>query len=549
MKAFSKKKLADRKYNPAKALVHTISKQIIAKNNETSTDDWGIQVGKTKIFLRRSSYEMLETLRNNKVSSSAVRLQSFARRIVYEIRYQRLCSCIIIIQCFIRQTQATGIVHEKRRQYNSTILQTTWRRHRGMKYLQSTKYIAKWAQTHYRGSVGRSKFTELNKKRRALQIQTQGRRYISMKKFRKAIDSVIIIQCARRSYLSRQLLSLKKADARDLGAVVQERDLLRSELIALRLELQRKEVSAPQTQVPSTDLLNKISNKDKEIESLREDVERLENEKMATKNELTEVKHDLANMKSSLDTANSKVHELEQSNAELQNSPSTIQSSDTNEIERLREENARFLEEMSQLKSFNEALKQENADFCQPKPNDDQPLATPPTPVTAEVECALEQALHKIADLEKSNEMLRAENNILRNTQPITSAEKVSNSAAAAIAPSNDNATSLIDIPALPLTSVYTTATTDNLTTDTDDEIAKLREENQVLQAQLELLRDNQGLLPDILGSDQEYEESVNPSETDSYSEEGDESSGFARYFISLFECRMFRLAFYCNSY
>jgi hypothetical protein len=72
------------------------------------------------------------------------------------------------------------------------------------------------------------------------------------------------------------------------------------------------------------------------------------------------------------------------------------------------------------------------------------------------------------------------------------------------------------------------------MTPDTDDEVAKLREENQVLQTQLELLRDNQGVVPDILGSDQEYEESVNPSDSDGYSEEGDESSGFARYVYCL---------------
>ena len=542
MKALSKKKMADRKYNPAKALVHAISKLIITKHNETSTDDLGIQVGKTKIFLRRNSYEMLEKLRNDKVSISAVRLQRFARRIVYEKRYQRICLSIIKIQCFVRNTQAKAIVHEKRCQYNSSILQKHWRRHKCRLFIQSAKYIAKWSQTHYRGSVGRAKFTETNQKRRALQIQTQGRRYIAMKNFRRAINSVIIIQCARRSYLSRLLLSLKKAEARNLGAVVQERDRLRSELIALRLELQKTDVAAPQIDVSSEDLRIEMSEKEREIYSLRVDIERLEADKMTTESELKKATHELANMKSLLDIANNKVEELEHSNAELQDSLKTLQQFDVNELERLKEDNTQVLEEMSQLKSLNDVLKQENTELSQPWPNDNHlldapptsPLTTdlknvPPTPVTAEIECALEQALFKIAELEKANEILRTENDTLHKTKPIPSSEIAGNSAVATV-PNKGVATDLIDIPALPLTSVYTTATTDNLTTDTEDEIAKLREENQVLQAQLKLLRDNQGQLPDIVDSDQEYEESVNPGETDSYSEEGDESSsGFAR--------------------
>lgn len=487
MKALSKKKMADRKYNPAKALVHIISKQLTKNGN--GADDIGIQVGKTKIFLRRKSHEILEKLRTEKVSLSSIRIQSFVRRIIYTKRYLLCISAAFAIQCFIRQCQAKLIVSEKRRQHNSTILQKSWRRCKAMKVFQSSKLICLWTQAHYRGCLGRAEYNKLNQERCALQIQTQSRRYISMKSFREAINSVVVIQCARRSFLSRHVFSLKKQEARDLGAVVQERDKLRAEVYALKAELHKtKERTSKIQAAPSENMLTKLSEKDREIEIL-----------IASRN-----------------TALGKVSELEVLNTGLRDLIAASRASD-DEQERVKDE----------LLSLNEDLQRENTELKQQIGNQvlnvpQTPLATPvkmapDTPVTAEVECALEHALSKIVELEEANEKLRAE-------QPCSPPTK------------DDDTAAVVNAPC-PVSSVYTTTATDNmtesipLTADSDDEVAKLREENQVLRTQLELLRDTQ--YPEIVGSDQKYEESVNPSEGDecggSYDDEGDESSGFAR--------------------
>lgn len=523
MKALSKKKMADRKYNPAKALVHTISKQM-AKNGDMITDDVGIQVGKTKIFLRRDSYDFLEKLRSDKVASSAISIQSFARKIVYMRRYRWSCSCIMTIQCFVRQIQAKSIVEEKRRQHNSVIIQRAWRRYVASNTLQSAKLIAIWMQTHFRGNNGRRKYKALNQERRALQIQTQYRSYMAIKCFRRTIDSVLVIQCARRSYLSRQLLGLKKAAARDLSAVVQERDRLRIEVNALKIELQKANETQPRA--VSEDVKAEIMKKDNEVESLRLDIKRLLADKNNAEIELSEAKKQR-------DVALRKVDELELLNAGLQELIVASQSTD-DDLERLKTQNAN-------LKSLNEALKQGQkvgGDLLNAPSTSDgaHPSSVPLTPVSAEIGCALEQALSRIASLE-------AENLALKSKQANLLSEKYDGNDFAPISAVQKGTT----IPSLPVTSVYTTATTDNMTADTDDEVAKLREENQVLQAQLALLRDTQ-ILPDIVGSDhdQEYEESVNPSEGESHSEEGDESSGFARYVACLLYVQLYEYYFCC---
>jgi myosin heavy subunit len=360
-----------------------------------------------------------------------------------------------------------------------------WRKYSALKLLISAKAIAKWSQSHYRGNVGRAEYSKVNRERRALQIQTCGRRYIAMNMFKRVLSSALVIQCARRCHLSRLAFNLKKAHARDMNVVVQERDKLRSDMIALKAELQKaKEDSKPQP--PSEDIIDKLKKKDEEIETLRSELDRITIEKETLTNSLQEAKEAIQHVKS---------------------------------------DKERVLKELEELKSFNQALEDENRHMTESFSNLDEImlLNAPPAPVTAEVERALDEAVRKITELEQANKKLKAANESLQNSQMIsTESCMIDNEIAKKAAPMQ----TYVDAPALPLTSVYTTATTDNMT-DTEDEIARLREENHVLQNQLQLLRNNnQGILPEIMGSDQEYEESVNPSDN----EDEDESSGFDRY-------------------
>lgn len=412
-----------------------------------------------------------------------------------------------------------------RRQHNSIILQSALRRYRAMRVLQSAQYIGMWTQTHYRGIVGRVIYNELNRERRALQIQTRLRVFVALKRFRKMMDAVLVIQCARRAYSSRLVLSFKKAGARDLSVVVQERDRLKNEVRALKAELQIVKLAMPQVDIYSEDSSNKMKEKENEITSLRSELNRMTAENASKEMELLDAR-------ASLDAAIKKTDELEQLNADLQQLIVASQGS-YDEVGRLEKDNERVLDETEQVKLlFNQDIENEKSvgqsasNHALPTPVLPQRANLPHTPVTAEVECALEKALAKIAELEEANELLRAESNRAKPNNSKDLVETAFPSSMKRVV----HAMSAIEVPSLPDTSVYTSATTDNMTADTDDEIAKLREENQLMRTQLELLRDNQGVLPDIVGSDQEYEASVNPRDSASHSsEEGDESS-FLRY-------------------
>ncbi|EED88551.1 predicted protein, partial [Thalassiosira pseudonana CCMP1335] len=200
LKALGKKKT--KKYNPTKALVHAISDQL--------GDSRGIQVGKSKVFLRRGTYDAIEKLRREKISSSTVRIQSFVSRAVYRQRFAKIRSSIIVIQSSIRIFKARRELSNRRRQHNSVILQRAWRRYSSVTRFTSAKAIARWCQVHQRGAVGRAEYNALNRVRHALCIQRYWRGYASLIAFRHQVYAAIVLQCTRRSCIARRKLSLLK---------------------------------------------------------------------------------------------------------------------------------------------------------------------------------------------------------------------------------------------------------------------------------------------------------------------------------------------------
>jgi hypothetical protein len=370
-----------------------------------------------------------------------------------------------------------------------------------------------------------------------------------MKRLKKIIDAVVLIQCARRSYLSRSLLILKKAEARDFNALVQERDRLRTEVSILKVELQKaKEDANVQVEAPSKELVARLIEKDNEIDSLRLAIERLSAKKDTQDRELIESKETVFILTAERDAGLSRIKELELLNAELYqdiNGLSGIAANDFKRVPRDIEDanngNGRVLGEINELRTMNQALQSENNELydVMSMRNESTHLSVPAPPALAKFECALQKALSRISQLEEDNQKLTARNASLHNERVISLLEsnddhnEIGKQRTGPSHSHKNNATNANNYTAiLPLTSVYTAVTTDNMTADTEDEILKLREENQVLQKQLELLRCNQGVLPDIVGSDQDYDESVNPS--DSGVDDDDNSSGFVRYVYTL---------------
>mmetsp|Transcript_19137 Transcript_19137/g.29149 ORF Transcript_19137/g.29149 Transcript_19137/m.29149 type:complete len:1639 (+) Transcript_19137:139-5055(+) len=207
----------------------------------------GIQVGKTKVFLRRAAYEILEQLRSGKNGESAILIQKIGRGYIERRDYLYFFSKVVQIQCFARGWKARSVVQDRRLNYRATLIQTRWRRSVERKLYLAILATAKWTQRMQRGIHGRRRYNDLNRIRKAIVVQKNWRSFCAHKRFARVVSAIISIQCATRCCAARQNFKSLKLKARDLGSAVAERDALRKEAQQLRLQLKEAKAAAAES--------------------------------------------------------------------------------------------------------------------------------------------------------------------------------------------------------------------------------------------------------------------------------------------------------------
>ena len=204
----------------------------------------GLQVGKTKVFLRAHAYEVIEQLRHVHMERSAVTIQALGLMHIQRRDYMQVKSAIIVVQCALRSMIAKKFVQEKRVRHNATIIQKMRRRMVCKRTYLATIYAARWVQRAKRGQKARDIFNQLLRQRKATIIQTWWRkaRLASLYKLQKS--SAFNLQCAWRCAVARKLLKDLKKKQRDLNAIGGERDALKAEVQALKKALDKAKQQA-----------------------------------------------------------------------------------------------------------------------------------------------------------------------------------------------------------------------------------------------------------------------------------------------------------------
>ncbi|KAL7539865.1 hypothetical protein ACHAXR_012440 [Thalassiosira sp. AJA248-18] len=519
-----KKKNTAKKYNPAKALVHSITQRLL-----NDQPDVGIQVGKSKVFLKRQAYDLLEKLRRDRIASATVSIQKTARRYICQKLLVKAMRSLLIIQRFVRKLLAVKLVAKMRRQHNSIVIQQYWRRYAAKKLISSAVSIALWCQRCQRGSAGRQRYNELNRERKVTYLQSQWRGCLASKRFRRHINAILTIQCAARCFAARNELCGRKSKARDFTAVVQERDRLRQEASALRNELEKmkdeNKVEGVQKSHVAEGSSSKSNERDAEIESLRIALDQLSKQKEDADYELQEANKMLITLKSERDLVVVDRDDLKQVNKLLQ-------------IELMsREEELQCMKK--DLKKNQKTLKTSNISLdgnSNAQETQSAKVVGTDTSQVVELKNELRCLKQSNAALQEDNVQLKDENSSLRSkavgvaesiggikkgsNEPTRRLNEASNSQKDAGKRSTtvegESSDAVADkksvtieekSPGAVLPSVCTSFTVDM--DMSEEEVSKLREENQVLRRQLELLRVNQEfqLVPD----DQEFDDSVAP--------------------------------------
>lgn len=211
--------------------------------NGTNVQYNGMQMGLTKVFLRRRAFEALEHLRSRKITDAVVKIQSFYRMITAQVQYEIAIYAAILIQNFFRRIEAYRRYRIHRHFNAARTIQNSFRCYRARNILFSAYVLAWYCQSIWRGAQARQYCAYLFLDKNASVIQRTWQRYRRRFFFRRVRRSVICIQALYRSYIAKKALYRLRRDARDLTKVAAERDKLREESRQLRRELERTRVA------------------------------------------------------------------------------------------------------------------------------------------------------------------------------------------------------------------------------------------------------------------------------------------------------------------
>jgi len=215
---------------------------------------WGMQIGKTKVFLREPAFAALEDLRMITISTSAIRLQSLMRGYLYRWHSSRA----IIIQKYYRSY-------------------SKWM------HFQNIMYLSIWCQRFWRGGKVRKSFSSMIENRAAVVLQSWWRTCSECLVHQQVTNASIVLQCAFRMRIAKRMIRRLKREAKDTHLIAQERDRLRVELKQMKLELETMKVDDSQSQSEEIRMLyQRCAEKDQELQELREQVDSLCGNKSAT---------------------------------------------------------------------------------------------------------------------------------------------------------------------------------------------------------------------------------------------------------------------------
>jgi myosin-5 len=199
---------------------------------------FGIQVGKTKVFLQRSTFEDLEQERMKQLGMSATKLQKVYRGHVVLKSYRNLVFVLLKVQCRFRVYLARARTQLLRQTRASTRVQTAYRKYARRKAFVTQRFVVCFVQRVLRGRRGRLVYLSLLHTSKAIALQSAFRQYSLRKRFGNIVSSVLIVQCAFRCRSSRTIVRQLRADAKNFAKVAEERNKLKDERDKMREELE-----------------------------------------------------------------------------------------------------------------------------------------------------------------------------------------------------------------------------------------------------------------------------------------------------------------------
>ena len=190
----------------------------------------GCQFGKTRVFLRAGKMAELEKRRTEVLNAAATTIQRFVRGWMARLEYARTQAAVIKLQAAVRGMLDRKIANDLRRNKAAVVIQKVWRRHYARQRFQNAVRAVLRIQGAFRRYLSRQAAIAQNEKDAAVVIQSNWRRYQAQSEFVQFRTAVIMAQCAWRCKMAKREVRRRRAEARESGKLLQDKQNLEKKL-------------------------------------------------------------------------------------------------------------------------------------------------------------------------------------------------------------------------------------------------------------------------------------------------------------------------------
>lgn len=200
-----------------------------------------VQLGVTKVFLRKQAHDLLEARRSRRLASAVRKIQSLYRGFFFHIQYLQTKWAVRLIQRVVRGHLARVRVTKLRWQKAALKVQTSARRFFACIRFKSFRFALIRLQSHFRKHVALKLTADLRHKRRVLTLQRLVRGLVRRYHFTRYRRAVVRMQCGIRRRMAIAQLKKLKMDAKSLGKMQQDLAALKAEMDIVRARAAEKE--------------------------------------------------------------------------------------------------------------------------------------------------------------------------------------------------------------------------------------------------------------------------------------------------------------------
>lgn len=258
-----------------------------------------VQLGLTKVFMRKPPHDALEAHRVFHQSASATLIQCWVRGLEERKQYLIMQDAVLSVQRCYRGYKGRAKWASLRREQASLLLTNHYRMQISRRKYDRSRKGSVELQAAFRGRTTRRVLA-------AIKIETAYRKYVCRKNLLMLRSAVIALQCRIRVKMAKKAMKGLMGEQKDIGKLRENNERLKMEMNSLKAML------AAQAKEDASNLAHtkELDSKQQEIHRLEKRVAELEKQLEEEKSVITKLEADLQAQKeqTALATASSHAH-------------------------------------------------------------------------------------------------------------------------------------------------------------------------------------------------------------------------------------------------